>query len=50
MDEILVEEDFAHTDGRDMNVILDFLDELNLEAEPTAPRSTGKGRHWELTM
>jgi hypothetical protein len=50
MDEILVEEDFAHTDGRDMNVILDFLDELNLEAEPTAPRSTGRGRHWELTM
>jgi hypothetical protein len=50
MAEILVEEDFLHIDGGDMNVILDLLDELNLEAEPTAPRSRGKGRHWELTM
>ncbi|MFI9272035.1 hypothetical protein ACIGXM_15115 [Kitasatospora sp. NPDC052896] len=50
MDEILVEENFAHIDGSDMNVILDLLDELNLEAEPTAPRSSGRGRRWELTM
>ncbi|MFT9821169.1 hypothetical protein [Lysinibacillus sp. NPDC056185] len=50
MNAILVEENFARVDGRDMNVILDLLDELNLEAEPTAPRSSGRGRHWELAM
>ncbi|MFF2960018.1 hypothetical protein ACFVT1_14200 [Streptomyces sp. NPDC057963] len=50
MNEILVEENFARIDGRDMNVILDLLDGLNLEAEPTAPRGSGRGRHWELTM
>ncbi|WP_329586721.1 hypothetical protein OG500_36365 [Kitasatospora sp. NBC_01250] len=50
MAEILVEENFAHIDGGDMNLILDLLDELSLEAEPTAPRSSGRGRHWELTM
>ncbi|GAA3840390.1 hypothetical protein GCM10022403_085800 [Streptomyces coacervatus] len=50
MAQILVEEDFVHIDGDDMNVVLDLLDELNLEAEPTAPRGGGKGRHWELTM
>ncbi|GAB2729569.1 hypothetical protein [Kitasatospora kifunensis] len=50
MAEILVEENFAHIDGSDMNVILDLLDELALEAEPTAPRSSGRGRQWELTM
>ncbi|MFJ9683603.1 hypothetical protein ACIRP2_37065 [Streptomyces sp. NPDC101194] len=50
MNEILVEENFARIDGRDMNVILDLLDGLNLEAEPTAPRSSGRGRHWALTM
>ncbi|MGK4582694.1 hypothetical protein [Kitasatospora sp. HPMI-4] len=50
MDEILVEENFAHISGDDMNVILDLLDELHLEAEPTAPRGNGRGRRWELTM
>ncbi|MFD4764427.1 hypothetical protein ACFWOJ_38165 [Streptomyces sp. NPDC058439] len=50
MNEILVEENFARMDGRDMNVVLGLLDGLNLEAEPTAPRSSGRGRHWELTM
>ncbi|MGF1424946.1 hypothetical protein [Kitasatospora sp. LaBMicrA B282] len=50
MDEILVEENFAHIDGVDMNVILDLFDELDLDAEPTAPRGNGRGRRWELTV
>ncbi|MEV7023861.1 hypothetical protein [Kitasatospora sp. NPDC093558] len=50
MDAILVEEDFAHIDGTDMNAILELLDRLDLDAEPTAPRGGGRGQHWELTM
>ncbi|MEE1787657.1 hypothetical protein PUR71_32825 [Streptomyces sp. SP17BM10] len=51
MDAILVEEDFAHIDGTDMNAILELLGRLALEAEPTAPRGGGgRGRQWELTM
>ncbi|MBV6697331.1 hypothetical protein [Kitasatospora aureofaciens] len=50
MNAILVEENFAHIDGSDMNVILDVLDQLNFDAEPTAPRGNGGRRNWELTM
>ncbi|MFD7901333.1 MULTISPECIES: hypothetical protein [unclassified Kitasatospora] len=50
MDAILVEEDFVHIDGTDMNAILELLGRLGLDAEPTAPRGGGRGRQWELTM
>ncbi len=51
MAEILVEENFAHIDGSDMNVILDLLGEVAaIEAEPTAPRHNSGGDHWELSM
>ncbi len=50
MAEILVEENFARIDGADMNVILDILGELTLEAEPTAPRRNDRGRNWNLTI
>ncbi|MCZ4602388.1 hypothetical protein O3S80_01075 [Streptomyces sp. Lzd4kr] len=50
MNQILVEEDFTHIEGRDMNVILDLLDELGLEAEPTPPRGRGDRHGWQLVM
>ena len=50
MVEVLVEENFAHIDGTDMNVILDTLDGLELEAEPTAPRGDHSGHDWVLVL
>ncbi|QMU78618.1 hypothetical protein GXW83_25845 [Streptacidiphilus sp. PB12-B1b] len=50
MTEVLIEENFVHIDGTDMNVILDLLDRLGLEAEPTAPRHISERRHWSLSL
>ncbi|MFE2642689.1 hypothetical protein ACFXDO_08930 [Streptomyces nigra] len=50
MNQILVEEDFAHIEGRDMNIILNLLDELGLEAEPTPPRGRGDRHRWQLAL
>lgn len=50
MNQILVEEDFTHIEGRDMNVILDLLDALGLEAEPTPPRGRVARHGWKLVM
>ena len=38
MAEILVEENFVRIHGDDMNALLNILDRLGVEAEPTAPR------------
>jgi hypothetical protein len=50
MTEILVEENFVHIDGTDMNVLLTMLAALDLEAEPTAPRHISEARSWVLAL
>ena len=50
MAEILVEANFVRIDGDDMNTLLNVLDRVGLEAEPTAPRDNDTGRHWELAV
>ena len=50
MTEVLIEENFVHIDGTDMNVILDILDRLGLEAEPTAPRHVSERHTWVLAL
>ncbi|MEZ0067811.1 hypothetical protein ABIA32_003827 [Streptacidiphilus sp. MAP12-20] len=50
MTEVLIEENFVHIDGTDMNVILTMLDGLNLEAEPTAPRHVSEARSWVIAL
>ena len=50
MTEVLIEENFVHIDGGDMNVILAIVDRLGLEAEPTAPRHVSEHRSWVLSL
>lgn len=50
MTEVLIEENFVHIDGSDMNVILNLFDGLGLEAEPTAPRHISESRRWVLAL
>lgn len=50
MAEILVEENFVRIDGADMNALLNILDAVGLEAEPTAPRDNDTGRRWQLSV
>ncbi|MEY9967877.1 hypothetical protein ABIA33_005957 [Streptacidiphilus sp. MAP12-16] len=50
MTEVLIEENFVHIDGTDMNVILNLLDRLGLEAEPTAPRHVSERHSWVLAL
>lgn len=54
MAEILVEENFVRIDGDDMNALLNILDRLGIEAEPTAPRHDDGGEHgssgWTLVV
>jgi hypothetical protein len=38
MAEILVEENFVRIDGTDMNALLNILDRIGIQAEPTGPR------------
>lgn len=50
MAEILVEENFVRIDGDDMNALLNILDAVDLEAEPTAPRDNDTGVRWQLAV
>jgi hypothetical protein len=53
MAEILVEENFVRIDGGDMNALLNILDRIGIEAEPTAPRHDDGGDHggaWTLAV
>ena len=50
MTEVLIEENFVHIDGDDMNAILTIVDRLVLEAEPTAPRHVSEHRTWVLSL
>jgi hypothetical protein len=50
MTEVLIEENFVHIDGNDMNVILTIIDRLGLEAEPTAPRHVSERHTWVLSL
>jgi hypothetical protein len=49
--QILIEENFNHIDGQDMEELLEALTGLGLDAEPTQPRTpTGHGRGWVLVL
>jgi hypothetical protein len=50
MTEVLIEENFVHIDGTDMNVILNLLDRLGVEAEPTAPRHLSEHHSWTIAL
>lgn len=50
MAEILVEENFVRISGEDMNALLNILNRLGVEAEPTAPRNGSHGRNWILAV
>ena len=50
MTEVLIEENFVHIDGGDMNVVLTIIDRLGLEAEPTAPRHVSERHTWVLSL
>ena len=53
MAEILVEENFVRIDGDDMNALLNVLDRIGIEAEPTAPRHDDGGDRdgaWTLVV
>jgi len=50
MTEVLIEENFVHIDGNDMNEILTIVDRLGLEAEPTAPRHVSERHRWVLAL
>ena len=50
MTEVLIEENFVHIDGEDMNVVLTVFDRLGLDAQPTAPRHVSERHRWVLSL
>ncbi|MEZ0070230.1 hypothetical protein ABIA32_006282 [Streptacidiphilus sp. MAP12-20] len=50
MTQILVEENFEHIDGQDMEDIIAALAALGLTADPTQPRTAVRGRPWVMVL
>lgn len=50
MAHLLVEENFQHLDGDDVESLIEALTELGFSAEPTQPRTAGRGRDWTLFL
>ncbi|MFJ8471072.1 hypothetical protein [Kitasatospora sp. NPDC094011] len=50
MAQLLVEENFQHLDGDDVESLIEALTGLGFSAEPTQPRTAGRGREWTLYL
>ncbi|MFF7635115.1 hypothetical protein ACFZB9_18460 [Kitasatospora sp. NPDC008050] len=50
MAQLLVEENFQHLDGQDVELLIEALAELGLSAEPTQPRTGTRGEDWALIL
>ena len=50
MPQLLIEENFQHLDGEDVEGLIEALRDLGLSAEPTQPRSGGGRRNWVLML
>ncbi|GAB2730706.1 hypothetical protein [Kitasatospora kifunensis] len=50
MAQLLIEENFQHLDGQDVELLIEALAELGLAAEPTQPRSVTRSGDWALVL
>ncbi|WP_042365380.1 hypothetical protein [Streptacidiphilus neutrinimicus] len=50
MPQLLIEENFQHLDGEDVEELIEALGALGLSAEPTQPRTPGPHRGWVLML
>ncbi|MFI9274151.1 hypothetical protein ACIGXM_26105 [Kitasatospora sp. NPDC052896] len=50
MAQLLIEENFQHLDGQDVESLIEALAELGLSAEPTQPRTGSRNGDWALVL
>jgi hypothetical protein len=50
MAQLLIEENFQHLDGQDVESLIEALAELGLSAEPTQPRTATRSGDWALVL
>lgn len=50
MAQLLIEENFQHLDGQDVESLIEALAELGLRAEPTQPRTRTHSPGWTLVL
>ncbi|MET8628854.1 hypothetical protein ABZW30_34820 [Kitasatospora sp. NPDC004669] len=50
MTQLLIEENFQHLDGQDVESLIEALAELGLSAEPTQPRTGARNDDWALVL
>ena len=50
MTALLIEENFQHLDGQDVESLIEALAELGLSAEPTQPRTGTRNGEWVLVL
>jgi hypothetical protein len=50
MAQLLIEENFQHLDGQDVESLIEAFAELGLSAEPTQPRSGTRRGDWVLAL
>jgi hypothetical protein len=50
MTQLLIEENFQHLDGQDVESLIEALAELGLSAEPTQPRTGTRRGDWALVL
>jgi hypothetical protein len=48
--QILIEENFRHIDGQDMERLIETLADLGLDADPTQPRTPERHGRWVLVL
>ncbi len=50
MAQLLIEENFQHLDGQDVESLIEAIAELGLSAEPTQPRGGTRSGDWALVL
>ncbi|WP_329563707.1 hypothetical protein [Kitasatospora sp. NBC_01266] len=50
MAQLLIEENFQHLDGQDVEALIEALAELGIRAEPTQPRTASRSGDWVLVL
>ncbi|MFD0403136.1 hypothetical protein ACFV84_24295 [Kitasatospora sp. NPDC059811] len=50
MTQLLIEENFQHLDGQDVESLIEALAEFGLNAEPTQPRTGTRNGEWALVL
>ncbi|WP_037607112.1 hypothetical protein [Streptacidiphilus rugosus] len=50
MAQLLIEENFEHLDGQDVEDLIEAFQALGLRAEPTQPRTAPQRRGWVLVL